>query len=76
MPDNNPVAAAIMANKIAWSILVKVLAANGALNLHTLGNELRVFQTELQDAGEMALAEALDEHIASVENWQQADDNY
>ncbi|EBX1725480.1 hypothetical protein GID45_24605 [Salmonella enterica] len=76
MPDNNLIAAAIMANKTAWSILVKVLAANGALDLHTLSNELRYFQMELQEAGEMTLAEALDEHIASVENWQQADDNH
>ena len=70
---DDEIAAAITANKAAWSFLVKQLSENGCLNLSILNSELRNFRHGLQERGEFVLAAALDEHLRSIENWSQDD---
>ncbi|KNC92303.1 hypothetical protein [Trabulsiella odontotermitis] len=64
-------AAAIMANKNAWSSLVGVLAAQGAIDIRKLSNDLKRVQNAHYDNGQHELAEALDLHLHALEGWHQ-----
>jgi len=67
--DNDLMAAAIMANKVAWSSLLGALVTQGAVDPHAVDNDLRHMQQAFLDSGNHAIADALELHLDAVENW-------
>lgn len=64
---NDSVASAIMANNVAWSSLLAVLVHQGAVDIHTVGNELLHVQKRYREAGLDSVADALDWHTDAIE---------
>ncbi|MBC3252834.1 hypothetical protein H8I91_21450 [Serratia fonticola] len=67
--DNDLIAAAIMANKVAWSSLLGALVTQGSVDPHTVDNDLRHMQQAFRDSGNHAIADALELHLEAVEGW-------
>ncbi|AIA46985.1 hypothetical protein L085_07680 [Serratia sp. FS14] len=62
-------AAAIMANKTAWSALLGALIAQGSINPQLVHQHLKTCQVEFSQKELTALAEAVDMYIQTVEAW-------
>ncbi|WP_337050154.1 hypothetical protein [Serratia fonticola] len=67
--DNDLIAAAIMANTIAWSSLLGALVTHGSVDPHTLDIDLRRLQQGFRDVGDHAIADELERHLEAVESW-------
>lgn len=65
-------AAAIMANKTAWSSLLGALIAQGSVDPQLVYRHLKNCQTEFYQKDQMSLAEAVDMYIQTVEAWTTA----
>jgi len=62
-------AAAIMANKTAWSSLLGALIAHDSVDPQLVYQHLKTCQAAFYQKELIALAEALDMHIQAVEAW-------
>ncbi|MGJ3447245.1 hypothetical protein [Enterobacter sp. PTB] len=66
----DPIAGAIMANNVAWSALLAVLANQGAIDARTVHSELVRMQQRYRDIGNGAIAESLDWYVETAEDIQ------
>ena len=69
--DRELLAAAIMANHAAWSSLVGTLTLQGGLNLQAMNHDLKGVQEAFRKNSNADIAEALDLHLGSIEEWLQ-----
>lgn len=70
MPDNREAfAAALMANKTAWSSLLGALIIQGSVDPQRVYQHLKSSQDALYLEGLTSLAEAIDMYILAVEAW-------
>lgn len=63
------IAAAIMANKVAWSSLLGALVTQGSVDPRAVDSDLRRMQQGFRDVGNHAIADELEMHLDAVGSW-------